>query len=252
MDTLHRYNRLRKKQNPWREDSREQTNSVRDGSSSEERSISSNLTADLELRPGYHNNANHYAGLASSTVLHNSRKRSSRRSTFSMDKKFSEIRSIGRSFQTFLATQAKDDGTLGSEPTTRDQSQGANWLRRTTSSTPDPQRRPSFLKMLPPCCGLSRPSTANQCSPCAGEEPPPFLHTPTGGDAARASAAAAQNETLDSSKSSTPQLHVMLRERCLISDSESGIGIDIRDRTDETVEVVAPIARTGSHDLSSA
>ena len=78
---------------------------------------------------------------------------------------------------------------------------------------------------------------------------PKNSHIPTGGAAARA-AAAAQNEMYGSTRSLA--LHDSLRiwEPKITNDCESGIGIDLRDRSDELVNLELPLARMGRNHRS--
>lgn len=128
-----------------------------------------------------------------------------------------------------------------SEPSNPSKTSG--WLRRVASSgfrknkdssatsTPSPDRAPYAHTITSPVPG-------------SGSEPPILPYDPARGAAARA-AAAAQNEMLGVGRVLTLRDDARLSESKLARDSESGIGIDLRDRTDETPETEIPIVRKG-------
>ena len=76
--------------------------------------------------------------------------------------------------------------------------------------------------------------------PGIGIEPPQVPNSTTSGAAARA-AAAAQNQMLKSAQ------NTRLAEPILTRDSESGIGIEVRDGGGENIETTVPVIRRGSH-----
>ena len=236
------FQRPKKMQSPFGQGLKGDKNSFRSQSLFEERSVPSTSTAGLELKLGHLHIANHHAGLDSATALQKPPKRPSRKSTSSIDKALSEIRLIRDNVHTFLATQSKENESMVEhELTTREQA--LRWLRHPISFGMSSQRRPSLSRMLS-ASGPLRPSTANPSLLRTGLEPPSFLYTPTAGAAARAAAAAAQNEVPESSRA-TPQSHAVLQEPNPTSDSESGIDIEVRGRMDELAEPAFSIARTG-------
>ena len=123
------------------------------------------------------------------------------------------------------------------------QSCASYWLRRTTSLRFRRRRRPSAPNM-----SLMQAESANASHPEikipeVNLEYPSYAPNPTGGAAARA-AAAAQNEMLETARSSILRDSSRLVEPKFNNDSESGIGIDLRDRFDE-MDTSLPLTRTG-------
>lgn len=145
----------------------------------------------------------------------------------------------------------KDHSAEGKRPSTSHNmlseqsinSKTSGWLRRVASSgfrhkrdysatlTPSPDRAPDAHSLTSPVPG-------------SGSEPPILPYDPTRGAAARA-AAAAQNEMLGVGRALVLRDDARLSEPKLARDSESGIGIDLRDRTDETPETAIAIVRKG-------
>ena len=129
------------------------------------------------------------------------------------------------------------------EPEPFQQASASNWLRL-TASTRFGWHRGSSTTTLPYTPGpipitshtiISRPEVRPESSGAP--------RNPVGGAAARA-AAAAQNEVQISARSSTLRDNSRLAEPKVNTDTESGVGIEIRDQPDE-VELTFPVARTG-------
>ena len=110
----------------------------------------------------------------------------------------------------------------------------SNWLRRCVSTTLRHPRRLSVTSHHGPSFQVDYPTSP---VPGIGIEPPRIPDDMMSGAAARA-AAATQNEILESVR------NLRLAERKISRDSESGIGIEMRDRGDESIDV--PIPRKGS------
>ena len=106
-----------------------------------------------------------------------------------------------------------------------------HWLRRTASFAMRRQSRASIK------CEQS-PTKAVSASPVwspvlrVGPDAQFAALSPGGGAAARA-AAAAQNEILENSRFFDPKESLSLQEALIDGDSESGIGIDLRERGDK-------------------
>ena len=137
------------------------------------------------------------------------------------------------------------------------QKSASGWLRRTASMRFHHHRRPSTFTRPPTSYAVPVPSF--DMPPLEfGPEPTCAPRRLTGGAAARA-AAAAQNESTRSSAvqdgfvvlrdTSSRSLALIdrlnLTEPKVNNDTESGIGIDIRDRSDETDSTI-PITRNGT------
>lgn len=137
------------------------------------------------------------------------------------------------------------------------QSNTSGWLRRcmSTSSKHRPSTQSSSMTPPPPYDGSfifeDDDSTASSILPgCAIESSRPSLNLASG--AAARAAAAAQNEILDSMRKIT------LAEPHLATDSESGVGIEVRDGGETMVEFnfEIPVVRQGMntqchHNLTS-
>ena len=133
-----------------------------------------------------------------------------------------------------------------SEPGNSSHSPNLGWIWRcisTTSKTRQPSPPPSFTT-VPPC--YECPSfddddlTALPVLPGYEKELPPSPEEPSwpSGAAARA-AAAAQNEVLDTMR------NLKVAEPKLTRDSESGVGIEIRDRAEGITDFDIPMVRKG-------
>lgn len=113
------------------------------------------------------------------------------------------------------------------------------WLRRCMSTTLGRRHRAQNNS------NLTRDGRPLQGSPellpipGIGIEPPQVPDSTTSGAAARA-AAAAQNEMLESARD------MRLSEPIVTKDSESGIGIEVRDRRGESTDSTTPVVRRGS------
>ncbi len=123
-------------------------------------------------------------------------------------------------------------------------SRASVWLRRAASTSFRHRRNSSTL---PSSTYNYTPYNYSVTSPVpgSGSEPPILPYDPASGAAARA-AAAAQNEMLGVGRVLVLRDDKRLGEPKLTRDSESGIGIDIRDRTDETAESETTIVRKGT------
>ena len=151
-----------------------------------------------------------------------------------------------KSFLKTIFQKTKDGVHSGQEQetATTEKSGVLSRIRRAASMSQGRNRRPS----------TSASSALHDCDshvihyattiPQIGTEAPKSSHIPHGGAAARA-AAAAQNERFGSARSLTLQDGLRAAERKISNDSESGIGIDLRDRPDEMVDVELPLARMG-------
>ena len=151
-----------------------------------------------------------------------------------------------KSFLKTIFQKTKDDGHSGQEQETAstEKSGVLSRIRRAASMSQGRNRRPS----------TSASSAQHDCDshviryattiPQIGTEAPMTSHIPHGGAAARA-AAAAQNERFGSARSLALPDGLRAAERKISNDSESGIGIDLRDRTDELVDLELPLARMG-------
>ena len=128
----------------------------------------------------------------------------------------------------------------------------AGWLRRCISTTskshqpspppPLPLPLPSPFMKLPPADRFpvfdENDLTALPALPVYEKEPPKPPEKVPSGAAARA-AAAAQNEVLDTMR------NLRLAEPKLTRDSESGVGIEVRDRGEIVTDIYIPIVRKG-------
>lgn len=114
-------------------------------------------------------------------------------------------------------------------------SKSSAWLRRCVSATFRHPRRPSAL--LPPHDDASiHVGYLDTPIPGIGIEPPIIPDNLTSGAAARA-AAATQNEVLECVR------NLRLTDPKIPRDSESGIGIEMRERGEESIDI--PIPRKG-------
>ena len=135
--------------------------------------------------------------------------------------------------------------TVEQESAARPQTSG--WLRRRLSTTAGQARPPaSSIFTSPQFHFTARPSysyddenfTALPSFPGVESEPPKPPEKIASGAAARA-AAAAQNEIIDSLR------NIRLTEPKVTMDSESGVGIEVRNRGESTVEFDIPVVRQG-------
>jgi len=122
-------------------------------------------------------------------------------------------------------------------------SKASGWLRRVASST-FRQRRESSATLSPSPDPAPYTHSVTSPVPGNGSEPPILPYDPARGAAARA-AAAAQNEMLGVGRVLELREDARLSEPKLARDSESGIEIDLRDRTDEVPETTVAIVRKG-------
>ena len=191
-----------------------------------------------------------------------------RRSTKSLSKlshAFSELRSISRRASMSIRRKSTLDPQPGnilweenysgedkrpstshhtlSEPTNRSKSSG--WLRRVASSG-FRQKRDSSANLTPSPDRAPYSHSVTSPVPGSGSDPPILPYDPARGAAARA-AAAAQNEMLGVGRVLALRDDARLSESKIARDSESGIGIDLRDRTDEPSETAIAIVRKGRH-----
>ena len=128
-----------------------------------------------------------------------------------------------------------------SEPSTHSRTPG--WLRRVASSS-FRQKRDSFVALTPSPDRVPYAPSVTSPVPGSGSDPPILPYDPARGAAARA-AAAAQNEMLGFGRVMVLRDDGRLSEPKLARDSESGIGIDLRDRTDETGDPAIAVVRKG-------
>lgn len=122
-------------------------------------------------------------------------------------------------------------------------SRAPGWLRRAASTSFRHKRSCSTLNSSTED-DIPYNYTVSSPVPGSGSEPPIVPHDPSSGAAARA-AAAAQNEMLGVGRILVSKNDTRLSEPKVTRDSESGIGIDIRDRIDETTESETTIVRKG-------
>ena len=122
-------------------------------------------------------------------------------------------------------------------------SRSSGWLRRVASGG-FRQRRNSSTQLSPTDDRVPHIYNVTSPVPGSGSEPPIVPHDPASGAAARA-AAAAQNEMLGVGRVLILREDNLFSEPKLARDSESGIGIDLRDRTDETAEPGITVVRKG-------
>ena len=132
----------------------------------------------------------------------------------------------------------------GSEPRSADRTPHSGWLRKcmsTSSQGHQPSLGPS-LTTLPPYYEFpvfdDENLTALPSLPGYENESPRPSEKPVSGAAARA-AAAAQNEVIDSMR------NLRLAEPKLTRDSESGVGIEVRDRGEAITDLDVPVIRRG-------
>ena len=145
---------------------------------------------------------------------------------------------------------------FGQDPGSSRPRSGSSWLRRTASLRFHHHRRSSAF-IRPPTSYAGYVPSFDMPPPAIGPDHKSAPRRLTGGAAARA-AAAAQNESARSSTvqdgsmvfrdSSSRSLALIdrlnLTEPKVNNDTESGIGIDIRDRSDEA-DLTIPITRNG-------
>ena len=152
-----------------------------------------------------------------------------------------------RSFFAALSLRHPESANIGNELELGglDQPRSSRLLRRTTSTAhQDEQRRsvlctPTLDPVIPPTPDISSPV------PGVGVEPPRFPYNPASGAAARAAAAAASNELFGSMLSVDLPLGTGFVEPKVTMDSESGIGIDLRDRLEDSAEHEMLMTRKG-------
>ncbi|KAL6713464.1 hypothetical protein ACLMJK_008929 [Lecanora helva] len=127
------------------------------------------------------------------------------------------------------------------EPAPVNQTQHTSWFRRcTTSSSRDKQPPPaSSFAAVPPYLDYCEDElTALPPFPGYENDPPRVLEKPASGAAARA-AAAAQNEIIDSMR------NFRIAEPMVTRDSESGVGIEVRDRGETSPDLGLAVIRKG-------
>lgn len=132
-------------------------------------------------------------------------------------------------------------------------SKASEWLRRAASTRFGHRRHSTSAPMA---SFDQRPKTSYNTAP--GDrvitEPPIWDFTDyrhASGAAARA-AAAAQNEFSGSARTLVTRGENRFSDLKTTEDSESGIGIDLRDRVEETTEAAVPVVRQGQIDGYSA
>lgn len=113
------------------------------------------------------------------------------------------------------------------------------WLRKCVSTTLGRRHRAQNNSNLTRDGHPLQGSPEILPSPGIGIEPPQVPNSTTSGAAARA-AVAAQNEMLESAR------NMRLSEPIVTKDSESGIGIEVRDRRGESTDNTTPVVRRGS------
>lgn len=185
------------------------------------------------------------------------------RSFSTLSHAFSELRSVSRRASMSLRRKStlsprhgnvaweEDNSGEGARPNTSHNilsepptpSKTSGWLRRVASAG-FRQKRDSCA-ILPPSPDRA-PYAHGVTSPVpgSGSEPPILPYDPSCGAAARA-AAAAQNEMLGVGRVLVLRDDARLSEPKIARDSESGIGIDLRDRSDETAETAIAVVRKG-------
>ena len=119
-----------------------------------------------------------------------------------------------------------------------------SWLRRTVSTTFRRHRRPSSSSGFQERINKHHLSPVSFRSLEADLNIPNHPRNPPGGAAARA-AAAAQNEILESARFLTMHDNSRLTQPKVSNDSESGIGIDLRESSDN-LNLTLPVMRTGT------
>lgn len=117
------------------------------------------------------------------------------------------------------------------------------WLRRAASASFGQRERLSTNTSPTSSCSPAEPSVPSPV-PGSGLDPPILPFSRTSGAAARA-AAAAQNEILGAGRVWGLKDNTYLAEPKVTRDSESGIGIDLRDRIDEAPDAETSIVRIG-------
>ncbi|MCJ1351479.1 MAG: hypothetical protein MMC33_001463 [Icmadophila ericetorum] len=121
------------------------------------------------------------------------------------------------------------------------------WYRRNTSGATERIRRPSLLRFIARCRSSTHPDFEdNPVAPMLAEQSK-ISYIPYGGQAARA-AAAAQNEISEFVRLSRQYENITLAEVEVKKDSESGVGIEIRDRSDIRLESTSSVARRDPSD----
>lgn len=147
----------------------------------------------------------------------------------------SPIGSFNETDQQLPHQHSKPSTNHGMEVNSPAHSKSSGWLRRCVSATFRHPRRPSAL--LPPHDDASiHVDYLTTPIPGIGIEPPIIPDNLTSGAAARA-AAATQNEILECVR------NLRLTEPKIPRDSESGIGIEVRERGEESIDI--PIPRKG-------
>ncbi len=112
------------------------------------------------------------------------------------------------------------------------------WLRRCMSTTLGRRHRVPKPSTLVSDSAPAQDRPEMLPIPDIGVEPPQIPDSTTSGAAARA-AVAAQNEMLESAR------NMRLAEPKVTRDSESGIGIEVRDRGGESTDSTVPVVRRG-------
>ena len=128
-----------------------------------------------------------------------------------------------------------------------DQPPSPNWLRRAASTSFGRSRRPSVLKTLTTHSSTSQ-SPVNSISPSTRIEPLFIPCTVAGGTAARA-AAAAQNEKTEAKRTSVSRQDSKSTKPKVPNDSESGVGIEVRDQFDY-MDYTLAIVRQGWYPIA--
>ena len=128
----------------------------------------------------------------------------------------------------------------------------SGWLRRAASTILPYEQRSSGITRSDSQEASPQTFSVSAALPIISVEPPRFLYNPSSGAAARAAAAAASGEMFGSVYSIAVRSETGLVEPKVNTDSESGIGIDIRDQSEEVTENtdnMPPIVRKGSSTL---
>ncbi|MCJ1336504.1 hypothetical protein MMC09_001780 [Bachmanniomyces sp. S44760] len=165
----------------------------------------------------------------------------------SLPERATSIRSKGlRAFLNIRISGLKD--RLSIEEKTRDQNGGSTWLRKLAGSMERPKSR-AFVAGPTTSCEKAIGSTPDRVSTQdSALEPPRSTFNPGSGAAARA-AAAASNERLSPMRAMSVRLDSRVRDSRLTKDSESGIGIDFRDRTADGKENDSSIVKIDPQDF---
>ena len=197
---------------------------------------------DLETSINAFNIDNHSKEWESSTVLPSKEHRRPRKASFG--DALHDLRSFPqKTMRSIIGLCGKENSTaIESDREHSDQPPSPNWLRRAASTSFGRSRRPSLLKTLTTHNKTSR-TPPDSTSPGTGIGPSISPVTLVGGAAARA-AAAAQNERIESKRMSVPRQDPRSVEPPVPTDSESGIGIEIRDRFD-CMDMTLPVVRQG-------